>query len=158
MSSAGFTSQQVCRITGLTPRQLAYWRRTGLLSPAEHTPGGHARYGFTDLVALKTAKKLIDGGVSVQRIRRSLQSLARFLPLTDRPLQELSLVVTGDVVLVLHGTGAFDALTGQEWILPVADVLREVEALQPPPGAPRQRDLFAPAKGGATAGARRQTA
>ena len=46
------------------------------------------------------------------------------------PLRELSLVVTGDVVLVLHSTGAFDALSGQEWVLPVADILEELESWQ----------------------------
>lgn len=152
MSEDGFTIQQVARITGLSPRQLQYWRSTGLVVPAGHTAGGHARYSFTDLVALKTARKLLDAGVSVQRIRRSLVALTRFLPSTDRPLQELSLVVTGDVVLVLHGRGAFDALTGQEWILPVADVLREVEGHQPAPGRPLQRDLFLPARAIANVG------
>jgi DNA-binding transcriptional MerR regulator len=139
----GFTIRQVARITGLSPRQLGYWRRTGLVSPATRTPGGHARYAFADLVALKTARKLLDAGVSVQRMRHCLEALTRFLPRTDRPLHELSLVVTGDVVLVLHGRGAFDALTGQEWILPVAEVLREVQEAEPPRGGPRQEELFA---------------
>ena len=142
MPPDGFSSQQVCRITGLTARQLGYWRHTGLVVPAGETAGGHARYGFTDLVALKTARKLLDAGVSVQRIRRCLQALTGFLPHTDRPLQELSLVATGDVVLVLHGHGAFDALTGQEWILPVAEIIREVERLTPALDAPAQPDLF----------------
>ena len=105
----GFTTRQVCSITGLSARQLGYWRKTGLLSPAQQTPGGHARYSFADLVSLKTASRLIDAGVSVQRIRQCLQSLSRFLPNTDTPLQELSLVATGDVVLVLRSGAVFDA-------------------------------------------------
>ena len=138
----GFTTKQVCHITGLSARQLGYWRKTGLLSPAQHTPGGHARYSFTDLVALKTASRLIHAGVSVQRIRQCLQSLNRFLPHTDTPLHELSLVVTGDVVLVLRSGAAFDALTGQEWILQVADLENEARQLLQTEETPSQGELF----------------
>jgi DNA-binding transcriptional MerR regulator len=138
----GFSTRQVCRITGLSARQLGYWRKTGLLSPAMRTSGGHARYSFVDLVSLKTASRLIDAGVSVQRIRQCLQSLSRFLPNTDTPLQELSLVATGDVVLVLRSSAAFDALTGQEWILQVADLEREAQLLLSNSEVPLQRELF----------------
>lgn len=144
MAEHGFSSRQVCGITGLTARQLRYWQQTGLLSPSEVTPGGHARYSFTDLIALKSAKRLLDAGVSLQRIRKCLHSLTRFLPTARTPLRELSLVVTGDVVLVLHAAGAFDAVSGQEWVLPVADILQEIEALQGADGArPQQWELFA---------------
>ena len=138
----GFSTRQVCRITGLSARQLGYWRKTGLLAPAMQTRGGHARYSFTDLISLKTASRLIDAGVSVQRIRQCLQSLSRFLPNTDTPLQELSLVATGDVVLVLRSGAAFDALTGQEWILQVADLEREARLLLSDRELPRQWELF----------------
>ena len=138
----GFSTRQVCRITGLSARQLGYWRKTGLLSPTMQTRGGHARYSFVDLVSLKTASRLIDAGVSVQRIRQCLQSLSRFLPNTDTPLQELSLVATGDVVLVLRSDAAFDALTGQEWILHVADLEHEALLLLSDREIPHQGKLF----------------
>ena len=143
MEQQGFSSRQVCRITGLSARQLRYWQQTGLLSPSQHTPGGHARYSFTDLIALKSARRLLDAGVSLQRIRKCLHSLTRFLPTATTPLRELSLVVTGDVVLVLHAAGAFDAISGQEWVLPVADILQEIEDLQGADAAPPQQwELF----------------
>ena len=106
------------------------------------TRGGHARYSFVDLVSLKTASRLIHAGVSVQRIRQCLQSLSRFLPNTDTPLQELSLVATGDVVLVLRSDAAFDALTGQEWILHVADLELEARLLLSDREVPHQGKLF----------------
>jgi len=129
------------RITGLSRRQLSYWRKTGLVCPQKHTSGGHARYSFSDLLALKAAKKLIDAGVSVQRIRKTIGSLVSFLPSCTAPLSELSLVVTGDMILVLHREAAFEALTGQEWIYPVAELVREAERGR---GfvEPQQRDLF----------------
>ncbi len=79
-------------------------------------------------MALKAAKRLIDAGVSVQGIRKSIQALQRTLPHVRRPLAELVLVATGDVVLVLHDGAAFDAVTGQEWVFEVARFEREVEA------------------------------
>ena len=119
MNEVGYSCQQVMNITSLSRRQLSYWRKTGLISPLQTTPGGHTRYSFADLLTLKTAKKLIDAGLSVQRIRKSITSLTNFLPSCTAPLTELSLVVTGDVILVLHRETAFEALTGQEWIYPV---------------------------------------
>ena len=140
MTQGSFSRQQVLKLTELSSRQLSYWRKTGLVCPQSITPGGHARYAFTDLVALRTAKRLLDAGVSLQRIRNCLDSLTRFLPAADRPLVELSLVVTGDVVLVFHGERAFDALTGQEWVFPIAELAAEVEKLQQQ--QPEQGELF----------------
>jgi len=144
MAEQGFTNRQVVAITGVTPRQLTYWRQTGLILPSGETPGGHARYAFQDLIALKAAKRLIDAGVSVQRIRKAIASLVQFLPHVGRPLAELSLVATGDVVLVLHRGTAFEALTGQEWIFQVADLERDVARIRERDrAAPLQGDLFA---------------
>lgn len=100
---------------------------TGLISPTYKTEGGHGRYTFQDLVALKAARKLIDAGVSVQRIRKSIMELKGMLPKIKRPLEELTLVATGDLILVLYEGTAFEALTGQEWILDIADIYRDVE-------------------------------
>lgn len=143
---SGFTSQQAMSVTGLSRRQLTYWRNTGLVVPGQRTDGGHWRYAFLDLLALKTAKKLIEAGVSVQKIRKSISALLNFLPTCKAPLRELSLVATGDIILVLHGDTGFEALTGQEWILPVAELEQEVTHLHCP-GTPAQADLFADEKG-----------
>ena len=122
----GYRTGQVARILGVTHRQLRYWAETALVAPSARTSGGHHRYTFEDLVALRAAKQLIDAGVSVQRIRQSIGSLLRLLPAVRRPLSELVLVATGDVVLVIREGAAFEALTGQEWILEVSRFEREV--------------------------------
>jgi DNA-binding transcriptional MerR regulator len=118
---------EVARILGISRRQLGYWADTALVVPSVRTRGGHRRYTFEDLVALKAAKQLIDAGVSVQRIRSSIGSLKRILPHVRQPLSELVLVATGDVVLVLRDGAAFEALSGQEWIVEVARFERQVE-------------------------------
>ena len=141
MGDTGYTCQQVMKITGLSRRQLTYWRKTGLINPQFQTSGGHTRFSFANLLALKTAKKLIDAGVSVQRIRRSIVSLINFLPSCTAPLTELSLVATGDMILVLHRETAFEALSGQEWIYPVAELAREA-ARSCGEEEPEQTDFF----------------
>jgi hypothetical protein len=79
-------------------------------------------------VALKAARRLIDAGVSVQRIRNSIQALRKLLPSVHQPLAELVLVATGDVVLVFREGAAFDAVSGQEWVFEVAQLVREIDA------------------------------
>ncbi len=123
-----FKTSDVVEILGISRRQLQYWAQTGLVAPSRQTPGGHGRYSFEDLVALKTAKRLIDAGVSVQRIRSSILGLQRLLPNVKRPLAEMVLVATGDVVLAFRDGAAFDAISGQEWVFEVARFQREVEA------------------------------
>lgn len=118
----------VVKIIGISRRQLHYWAETDLVRPGARTPGGHARYAFQDLVALKTAKRLIDAGVSVQRIRTSIRALREMLPAVQRPLAEVVLVATGDVVLAFKDGTAFDAVSGQEWVFEIAQLQREVDA------------------------------
>lgn len=122
-----FSSSQICTIAGISRRQLQYWDKSGLVNPSHKTGGGHGRYTFSDLISIRAAKKLIDAGISVQRIRKSLGQLKQILPTIKRPLEELTLVATGDVILVFYEDAAFEALSGQEWILDIADIQREVD-------------------------------
>jgi DNA-binding transcriptional MerR regulator len=123
-----FRTREVVELLQLSRRQLQYWAKTGLIVPSAQTPGGHHRYSFDDLVALKATKRLIDAGVSVQKIRKSVRALQDVFPQVGRPLSELVLVATGDVVLVFQEDTVFEAITGQEWVFAVADFQREVNA------------------------------
>jgi DNA-binding transcriptional MerR regulator len=123
-----FRTRDVLEILGLSRRQLQYWSQTDLVTPSRKTRGGHHRYTFDDLVALKATKRLIDSGVSVQRIRKSIRALQSTLPTVKRPLSELVLVATGDVVLVFREGTVFEAVSGQEWVFEVAQFQRELEA------------------------------
>ena len=122
-----FRAGDVVEIVQISRRQLQYWSQTDLIRPSACTPGGHGRYTFEDLVAIKAAKRLIDAGISVQRVRKSIRALTNLLPTVPRPLSQLVLVATGDVVLAFKDGTAFDALSGQEWVFEVARFVREVE-------------------------------
>jgi|SRR5690606_26189316 len=148
MAGTRLRTGQVVRILGISRRQLQYWADTGLVEPSARTAGGHRRYTFHDLVALRAARQLIDAGVSVQRIRRSVGALKRILPRVRRPLSELVLVATGDVVLVLHEGAAFEAVSGQEWVFEVARFERELARWLRQPGEARRAARTGVAGGG----------
>jgi DNA-binding transcriptional MerR regulator len=136
-----FKTREVVDLLDLSRRQLQYWAKTGLIEPSARTPGGHHRYSFDDLVALKATKRLIDAGVSVQKIRKSVHSLQALLPQVGRPLSELVLVATEDVVLVFGEDTVFEAMSGQEWVFAVAEFQREVAAFR---SKPTSRDPASP--------------
>ena len=94
----GFTSHLACRLTGCTPRQLRYWDHVGLVQPTVQSTGGRPgvprMYAFRDLVALRVVKSLLDGGMSLQRVRRAWSYLNRRAGL-DKHLSEVKLVTDG---------------------------------------------------------------
>lgn len=75
----GFTSLQASRFTGCTGNQLRYWDKIGLVRPGIQETGGRPGvrrlYSFRDLIALKVVKSLLDGGMSLQRVRRAYDYL-----------------------------------------------------------------------------------
>ena len=89
----GFTTHQACKFTGCTPRQLRYWDQIGLVEPSVQGTGGRPGvprlYAFRDLVALRVVKSLLDGGMSLQRVRRSWEFLNKKAGL-DRHLRRCS--------------------------------------------------------------------
>jgi DNA-binding transcriptional MerR regulator len=74
----GYRVPEVCKVIGISYRQLDYWARTGLVTPSIREAGGSGTqrlYSFQDLVQLKVIKKLIDVGISLQRVRKAIQYL-----------------------------------------------------------------------------------
>jgi DNA-binding transcriptional MerR regulator len=74
----GFRVPEVCKVVGISYRQLDYWARTGLVTPSVKDAGGSGtqrEYSFKDLVLLRTIKNLLDAGVSLQSIRRAIEYL-----------------------------------------------------------------------------------
>lgn len=74
----GYRVPDVCRIVGISYRQLDYWARTELLTPSVKEAGGSGTqrlYSFQDLVQLRVIKQLLDTGVSLQKIRQAVEFL-----------------------------------------------------------------------------------
>src|SRR3989442_9302242 len=71
----GYRVPDVCKLVGISYRQLDYWARTGLVTPSIREAGGSGTqrlYSFRDLVQLRVIKKLLDTGVSLQKVRRAV--------------------------------------------------------------------------------------
>jgi len=131
----GFTAHQASRFTGCTPRQLRYWDQIGLVRPSLQQTGGRPgvprMYSFRDLVALKVVKSLLDGGLSLQRVRRAWEFLNKKAGL-DQHLSEVKLVTDGKSVFrVVRREGeVLDALRqGQmAFFVAIDEVTRQVSA------------------------------
>ena len=99
-----FNSETARRLTGLSHRQLDYWDRTHLVKPSvrEASGRGSARlYSFGDLVQLRVVKVLRGHGLSLQKIRKSLNYLRRHMPGIEKPLANLRFITDGETLFVL---------------------------------------------------------
>lgn len=112
----GFTSLQACRFTGCTQNQLRYWDKIALVRPSVQSTGGRPGvrrlYSFRDLIALKVLKSLLDGGMSLQRVRRAFEYLRDTAGLEEH---------LASVKLVTDGKSIFKICRNDDEIL---DVLR----------------------------------
>jgi len=102
--AVGYRAPQVCRLVGITYRQLDYWARTDLLRPSakEASGSGSQRlYSFTDLVQLKVIKRLLDAGMSLKRIRSAVEILRERLE-SDQPLADVTLLSDGTTIFAAH--------------------------------------------------------
>lgn len=76
--SLGYRGVTACNAAGISYRQLDYWARTGLVVPSVRDASGSGTqrlYSFRDLVVLKVVKRLLDAGVSLQNIRKAIDTL-----------------------------------------------------------------------------------
>ena len=103
----GFTAEQASGFTGCTAHQLRYWDRVGLVKPSVQSTGGRPGvrrlYSFRDLVMLKCVKSLLDGGMSLQRVRRAYEYLRKKARLEEH-LSGVKLVTDGVSIFEVGGT------------------------------------------------------
>jgi DNA-binding transcriptional MerR regulator len=98
-SGGGFDTRTVCRVVGITARQVQYWDEIGLVKPSAWPASGRGSrraYTFLDLVRLSVVRRLIEHGLPPGKIRRSLAALREVVPEVLDPLTALKLVTDGD--------------------------------------------------------------
>jgi DNA-binding transcriptional MerR regulator len=132
-AGAGYRGPQVCKIVGITYRQLDYWARTDLVRPSvcdANGSGTQRLYSYRDLVELKVVKKLLDAGVSLQRARRAIEYLREHL---GEDVAAANLILDGSKsVLALSGDQVIDLLRAGQGVLnivPLAPVVEELTAV-----------------------------
>jgi DNA-binding transcriptional MerR regulator len=105
MTEEGYRVPDVCRIVGISYRQLDYWARTDLVTPSvrdAHGSGSQRLYSFQDLVTLKVIKSLLDTGVSLQRVRKAVEYLNEM----DSPPHGVTLMSDGQGIYEAHSPEA----------------------------------------------------
>jgi len=113
-----YTLGDVARITGVSRARLRYWERTALLEPAVVRDSGNPRpeagqFEFRDLVTVRSVLSLLDRGVSLRRIRRSVDALRKRIPDVDRPLGSLRPWLDGSRRVVVRQDGVLVEPEGQ---------------------------------------------
>jgi DNA-binding transcriptional MerR regulator len=100
----GYRAPQVCKIVGITYRQLDYWARTDLLRPSLQSASGSGSqrlYAFGDIVQLRVIKRLLDAGMSLKKIRQAMDILRETLD-SARPLEDVTLLSDGSTIYAAH--------------------------------------------------------
>ena len=131
MSEQGYRGPQVCKIVGITYRQLDYWARTDLLKPSISDARGSGTqrvYSYADLLKLKVIKRLLEeGGMSLQKARQAIKALEE-----KGDVSHASLVLNGPKSLLAFDEGQLlDVLRGGQGVLnivPLAGVVQELDA------------------------------
>jgi DNA-binding transcriptional MerR regulator len=118
--SVAYRGPVACAAAGITYRQLDYWAKTGLVAPSAGSPDARP-YSFHDILMLRTVKRLIDTGISLQQIRAAIAYLRGY------SLEEVTtLTLMGDgekvyacskadeiVELLARGQGIFGIVLGR---------------------------------------------
>jgi DNA-binding transcriptional MerR regulator len=131
MAEEGFRGPGVCKIVGITYRQLDYWARTDLLKPSISDAKGSGTqrvYSYTDLLKLKVIKQLLDEGMSLQKARSAIEALEE----AGTDPTTANLVLNGAHSLLIYDGGQIlDLLKGGQGVLnivPLAGVVEELDA------------------------------
>ncbi len=128
---------EVARLFALSEGRLRYWDDSEFLSPSV-THEGRRYYSFQDLISIRAAKGLLDEGIPLQRVRRSVDALRVALPRVARPLTQMRVLADGAALVVQDAEGRYEPHSGQTVLDFSVGTLSEqvVRTLRPDP-APR---------------------
>ena len=122
-----FDTGQAARIAGVTTGRIRQCVQAGLLTPTRDGRG-HLRFGFVDLVLLRTMKGLLARNVPPRQIRRVLHSLRR--QIGSRPLTHIAVFADGDRVVAWDGASRWQPEPGQFLLnFDAADVIRRARKI-----------------------------
>jgi tetratricopeptide (TPR) repeat protein len=106
-----FSVREVSAMLGLTGSQIRSYANKGFLQP-ERGPRGEMRFGFQDLVILRTAGELSSAQIPQRKVQRVLERLREQLP-TGRSLAAIRIAADGDRVVVRDGDTVWNPESGQ---------------------------------------------
>lgn len=107
-----YSVRDVAKLFGLSASRLRYWERSGFIQRSVQL-GRQRFYSFEDLIGIRAAKELLQEGIALQSVRRSVEALRASLPRGARPLSSLRIVADGHALIVRGEQGTFEPATGQ---------------------------------------------
>lgn len=103
-----YSQREAARILGISTARLRSWERSALVRPTARSEAGEA-YGFRDLVCVKAILVLLDHGIPLRRIRRTVEQVRERIPELDEPVARLRVWLDGsDRVVVRHDGALFE--------------------------------------------------
>ena len=118
-----YSSAEVCNIIGITYKQLDYYDRTDFIKPSINGAGGYGTrrmYGFNDLMKLKVIKKLMEAGISLQKLRKTKRYLEQYKEGNDA-LLNVTLISDGNTVYACDSDKAIiDTLKSGQGVFGIA--------------------------------------
>jgi DNA-binding transcriptional MerR regulator len=134
MSQGGFSTTEICRLTGIPYDTLFGWMHSGLVVPSIIKPQGRGKralWGFRDVVAIQTVQKLRQHGVSLQGLRKVVRYIQSHLAI-ENPLSECWLATDGHEVYLLDGDALLQLLRqpGQRTLFHLVDMRKTTDELR----------------------------
>ena len=105
-AAQGYPRAEVCRMLNVSSRQLRAWEKQGFVPPVP-------AFGFSDLLALKTLKKLRDFDIAPRQIQLALTSLRKHMKDIDQPLAQLRITAEGRRLAVHVSGSKMEPVSGQ---------------------------------------------
>ncbi len=130
----GYSVKDVARMLDLSVSQVRSYARSGLVAPDRGLRGEY-RFGFQDLVLLRTAKGLLSQRIPPQRVRSALSRLKQQLP-EDGSLSSVQISAHGSRIVVQRSGRSWQPESGQALL---AFEGPEDGQLNRPIGEPRDR-------------------
>ena len=107
-----YSRAEAARIVRVTPTRLREFERMDLVRPARGA-GPDAAFDFRDLLSLRALVSLLERGVPMRRIRRSLERVREHWPELERPVGALQLQDGAPERLVVRDQGSLLDPDGQ---------------------------------------------
>jgi len=104
-----FTAKQVRALTGIPYQTLNTWVKTGFITPSVSDTSGMGNkrlWSFQDIVAIKMAVMLRQGGVSQQALKKVVSYIQTYHGV-EHPLASARLIVAGNDVVYCRDEGAY---------------------------------------------------
>jgi tetratricopeptide (TPR) repeat protein len=129
-----YTVREVATMLGLKPSQIRAFAAKGFLTPERGTRG-ELRFGFHDLILLRTAGELTAAKIPQRKVRRALERLREQLP-AGQSLTGVRISADGERVVVREGDMMWNPESGQSLFdFSVAEIAAKTERFNHRPPA-----------------------